>query len=202
MRLSSLRAPQRWGVLVEVKRAAIIVLLTALSIELHELAHFAAYELAGDPARLGLQRVDPLVPVPLGVHVVAKLAGPLMSLIAATALVIAARRRGGFVWATAAFTNATIRLLPLVLDVIAALRGAKPFSDEGVVALEASTSGAVRAVLLAVALVPSIVLTVAAVRAYGFERRGALKAIAIYALSLAVGILAVIGDDLMRAPAS
>ena len=49
---------------------------------------------------------------------------------------------------------------------------------------------------------PSVVLTIAAVRAYRFERRAALKAVGLYALSLAVGILAIIADDLTAAPAS
>ena len=68
-----------------VKQAAIVALMTWLSIELHELGHWVVYALAGYPERLSFQRVSPLGVVPAGIDHWAKLAGPVVSLLAATA---------------------------------------------------------------------------------------------------------------------
>ena len=56
--------------------------------------------------------------------------------------------RSSFFWVTAAFTNATLRLFPLVMDIIQAIAKATPFSDEGDVVLAMTTNPAARAVLL------------------------------------------------------
>ena len=61
--------------------------------------------------------------VPAWHDLLAKLAGPLASLLAGAICLAIARRRPGFGWATAAFTNASLRLLPLAFDLARALRG-------------------------------------------------------------------------------
>jgi hypothetical protein len=179
-------------------RVAMVVALSCCAIELHELAHLAAYAAFGIPARLGFQRVDPLVPVHGPVRAVALLAGPAASLAAAAILLAVARRRGGFGWATAAFTNASLRLFPLAMDLSRALRGAPPFSDEAEAALALSAGRGARVAMVPAWLVACALLTVAAGRAYRFGSRPVLKCAAIYLLSLAVGILAVVIDDLRR----
>ena len=46
------------------RRAGVVVLLSAVALELHELGHRAVFWLTGTPARMGFQRVAPTVPVP------------------------------------------------------------------------------------------------------------------------------------------
>jgi hypothetical protein len=121
----------------------------------------------------------------------------VVSLVAAAGCLLAARRRPGFAWATAAFTNASLRLFPLAMDVARALRLAPPFSDEGVVARAVSATVAGRLGLLALPIVASLLLTVLAARAYRFGARAGLKALAVYLLSLLVGIGVVIVDELL-----
>jgi hypothetical protein len=62
-------------------------------------------------------------------------------------LVAVARRHRTFAWATAAFTQASLRLFPLAFDLVRAVRGTAPFSDEGELALSVSTAAPVRVVV-------------------------------------------------------
>lgn len=179
------------------KRLGIVLALAWLSIEIHELGHLAVYRLGGYPARLSFQRVDPIGPVPPAVRVVAKAAGPVVSLVAATLLLAMARRRRSFGWATAAFTNASIRILPCTMDLVRAVRSRAPFSDEGDVVLAFTARPAARTALVAVPLLLSLLLTVGAARAWRFERHAFLKSAGIYALTLALGIGVILLDDLL-----
>jgi len=77
--------------------------------------------------------------------------GPLVTLLLSAVLVAVARRHRTFVWATAAFTQASLRLFPLAFDLVRAARGAAPFSDEGELALAVSTPIPVRVALVFVA---------------------------------------------------
>jgi len=45
------------------RRAALVVVLSGVAIEVHELGHRAVFWLTGTPARMSFQRVDPTVPV-------------------------------------------------------------------------------------------------------------------------------------------
>jgi hypothetical protein len=45
------------------RRAALVVVLSGVAIEVHELGHRAVFWLTGTPVRMGFQRVDPTVPV-------------------------------------------------------------------------------------------------------------------------------------------
>jgi len=179
------------------KRVGIVIALTFLSIEVHELGHLAVYRLAGQPARMSFQRVDPVGAVAPSLRIVSKLAGPVVSLVAAAILLAVAWRRPGFVWATAAFTNASIRILPCTLDVVRAARNRAPFSDEGDVALAISASPAVRSVLVAVPLLLSLALTIAAARAWRFPRHAFRKSLGIYAGTLALGIGVILLDEVL-----
>ncbi len=180
-----------------VKRTGTIALMAWVAIELHELAHLLAYSVAGYPARMSFQRVDPTVAVPDPARLWAKLAGPVASLVAAAVLLAIARRRRGFAWVTAAFACASIRLLPCAMDLVRAFRGARPFSDEGDVALALTTSGPGRAGLVLLAFLAALWLTFRTAREYRFQGRAALKTLAVYALTLGVGIVAVLLDDLL-----
>jgi hypothetical protein len=77
-------------------------------------------------------------------------------------------------------------------------RGAPPFSDEGDVALALTNSPAGRAGLISLAIALCMVLTVLAARQYRFVKRPVLKSLAIYLLSLTVGIGVVIIDELLN----
>jgi len=175
----------------------IIVLLTWFAIELHEMGHFLVYTLAGYHARMSLQRVTPAADVPALLDHLAKLAGPAVSLIAATVFLIIARRRPGFTLVTASFTNASLRLFPCTMDLLRAFKGKAPFSDEGEVAMAITSNRAGRVSLLLVAIALSAVLTVLAGREYPFQRKRFLKCLLIYGLSLAVGIGVVLLDEIM-----
>ncbi len=179
------------------RRAGVVVLMALIAIELHELGHLAAYAIAGYPARMSFQRVDPLVDVPHSVYLWAMAAGPAASLAAAAILLAVARRRKGFAWVSAAFASASIRLFPCTMDLVRAIRGAWPFSDEGVVALGLAPSRPGRVALVLPALLASAWLTARAAREYRFEGRAALKSAVIYGLMLAVGMGMVLLDDLL-----
>ena len=180
-----------------VRRAGVVLLLSAVAIELHELGHRAVFFLTGTPARMGFQRVDPTVPVSQALWLWGKTGRPLVTLVLSVAFVAVARRRGTFAWATAAFAQASLRLLPLTLDLVRAVRGATPFSDEGELVRAVSAAVPVRVALVLVAWAVFGTLSVLAARTFPFRRRRWLGVIAVYLLSLAVGIGAVIADDLL-----
>lgn len=179
------------------RRAGVVVLLSAAAIELHELGHRAVFLLTGTPARMGFQRVDPTVPVSQTVWLWGKAGGPLVTLSLSVAFVAVARRRGTFAWATAAFTQASLRLFPLTLDVSRALKGAAPFSDEGEIALAINSAVPVRVALVLLAWAVFGALSFLAARAFPFGRRRWLQVAAVYLGSLAVGIGAALADELL-----
>lgn len=174
-----------------------VVILSAIAIVDHELGHRAVFWLTGTPARMGFQRVDPTVPVSEAIRLEGKAGGPAATLILSVALLVVANRRSAFPWATAAFTHATLRLLPLSFDLVRAVRGQPPFSDEGDLALGLTASPAGRAVLVLGAWTLFAGLSVLAARTFPFPRLRVWKVSAIYLLSLAVGIAAVVADDLL-----
>lgn len=179
------------------QRAGIVVVLTWVSIELHEMGHFLVYTLAGYHARMSLQRVTPIGDVPPVLDHWAKLGGPALSLVAAVIFLIVARRRPGFAWVTASFTNASLRLFPCVMDLLRAVKGAHPFSDEGEVALALTSSSMGRTSLILFAIALALGLTYLAGREYHFKKRAFFKCLVIYSLSLAVGISVVLLDEIM-----
>jgi len=179
------------------RRAGIVVLLSAVAIEVHEFGHRAVFWLTGTPARMGFQRVDPTVPVSHALWLWGKAGGPLVTLVLSAVLVAVARRHRTFAWATAAFTQASLRLFPLAFDLARAVRGAAPFSDEGELALAVSTAVPVRVALVAIACAVFATLTVLAARTFPAGRRRWLGVAAVYLGSLAVGIGAAIADDLL-----
>jgi len=174
-----------------------IVLLTWLAIEVHELGHFTTYILFGYHARMSLQRVTPIGDVPAWMDHWAKFAGPAVSLIAGAILLVVARRRPSFGWVTASFTNVSLRLFPCVMDLLRAVRGARPFSDEGEVALAFSSSAFVRSALILLVIALSMGLTILAAREYRFQSKVFFKSLLVYLLSLSVGIGVVILDELL-----
>jgi hypothetical protein len=99
-----------------IRRVWTIVLLSLVSIPLHELGHCMVYKLANIPVHISLQSVRPITRVNGPVAVLGLMAGPAFSLIAAIICLQIARHRPGFFWPTAAFTNATIRFLPCTMD--------------------------------------------------------------------------------------
>jgi hypothetical protein len=113
------------------RQALAVAALSAGAIVLRELGHRAILFLTGTPARVGFQRADPMVPVSRPLWLWGKAGGPVLTLVLALVLLIIARRRGSFSWATAAFTSASLRLFPLTMDLSRAFRGAPPFSDVG-----------------------------------------------------------------------
>ncbi|HZJ52725.1 MAG TPA: hypothetical protein VFD38_01190 [Myxococcaceae bacterium] len=164
---------------------------------LHELGHRLVFWLTGTPARMGFQRVDPTVPVSDSLWLCGKAGGPLVTLVLSLVLVAVARRHGSFAWATAAFTQASLRLFPLTVDLVRALRGAPPFSDEGelIRALDAATPVRVTLVLSAWAVFGT--LSFLAARTFPFRRHRWLGVAAVYLAGLAVGIGAALADELL-----
>ncbi len=178
-------------------RAGVVALLTWLSIEIHELGHFSVYALAGHPARMSFQRVSPAKPVPESLLFWGTLGGPAVSFVAAVVLLFVARRRPSFAWVTASFTNASIRVFPCAMDLLRALKGARPFSDEGELVQTFTTSVPGRAAIMALVLGMWLGLSVLVAREYRFQTRKWPKVFAVYALSLVFGIATVILDDLL-----
>ena len=180
-----------------VRRAGTVAILSAAAIELHELGHRAVFLVTGTPARMGFQRVDPMVPVSVSTWLWGKAGGPLVTLALSVVLVSIARRRGSFAWATAAFTQASLRLFPLTLDLVRAFRGAPPFSDEG--ELIRALTGAVpaRVVLVLAAWLVFGTLSFLAARTFPFRRLRWPGVAAVYVGSLAVGIGAAVADELL-----
>ena len=180
------------------QRASIVVLLTLAAIAFHELGHFIVYQLGGCPVRITLQSVRPIGNVSASLNDLALAAGPAFSLIAAVVCLLVARHRPSFFWVTAAFTNATLRLFPLTMDVLRAIKKAEPFSDEGNLAITITTSPAGRVILLLGVFAVFLVLTVVTARLYNFERHRTAKVVGIYFLSLTAGIAIVLIDELLR----
>ena len=177
--------------------ATIIVLLTWIAIELHELGHFLVYTLAGYHARMSLQRVTPSADVPALLDPWAKLGGPVVSWVAGATFLVVARRRSGFTWVTASFTNGSLRLFPCVMDLLRAVKGTRPFSDEGDVTLAITTNPSGRASLVLVAIAFSLGLTFLSGREYRFRTKRFFKCLLIYGLSLAFCIAVVLVDEIM-----
>ena len=177
-------------------RALVLAVLSWLAIEIHEGGHFLYYTLAGYHARVSLQQTMPIGQVPMNVDHAALLAGPAMSTLVAIVLLLVAWRRPGFGWAAAAFTNASLRLFPLTMDLIRAFQNGRPFSDEGIVfqMTAASQSERVSLVLLTIALF--LTLTIFAAKSFRFPRKAFLKTLGIYLFTLAIGIGVVIVDEL------
>jgi hypothetical protein len=180
------------------RRASVVVVLTLVSIALHEFGHFLVYRLGGSPVAVTLQSVHPVAPVDASLDGWAKSAGPALSLAAGAVCLLLARRRPSFAWATAALTNSSLRLFPLVMDVVRAAKGAAPFSDEGDVARALAATAVGRLSLLALPIALSVLLTVLAAREFQFRSHRMIKATGIYLLSLVVGISVVILDELLR----
>src|SRR5262245_22733794 len=180
-----------------VRRALTVAGLSAGAIVLHELGHRAVFFLTGTPARMGFQRVDPTVPVSHSLWLWGKAGGPVLTLVVAAVLLGIARRRDSFAWATAAFTNASLRLFPLTVDLVRAIRGAPPFSDEGelVSALTPSIAGRVGGILAGWLVFGT--LSLLAARTFPFRQRRWLGVSAVYLGSLAVGIGAAVADELL-----
>ena len=122
------------------QRIGIIIVLTLFSIALHEFGHFIVYSLTGVPVHVSLQSVRPTGDVDASLDHWAKFAGPGVSWLAAITFLAIVAKNPGFAWTTAAFTNASIRLFPCVMDFVRAVRGRPPFSDEGDVALALTKS--------------------------------------------------------------
>jgi hypothetical protein len=156
------------------------------------------YRAAGCPVAITLQSVRPVVPVDPALDRWAKAAGPALSLVAGTVCLLLARRRPSFAWASAALTNSSLRLFPLVMDVVRAAKGAQPFSDEGEVVRALASGATGRLSLLAAPVTLSVLLTVLSAKEYPFRSHRLLKASGIYLVSLAVGIGVVILDELLR----
>jgi len=184
-------ARETWG------RAGVFILLTFAAIVVHECGHYAVYRLAGIPVRITLQSVHAVGPVGPSLDHWALMAGPAVSVAAAVVSLVAVRRYPGFGWAGAAFTNASLRLFPLAMDVGRAVKDGRPFSDEGIVAAALATSPAGRCALLAVPIAVCLVLTVKAGRAFRFDRYAALRVLGLYLATVAIGIGVIILDELL-----
>ena len=183
------------------RRVFIIVLLSLVSIPLHELGHYTVYKLANIPVHVTFQSVRPIAPIRGPVAELGLVAGPAFSLIAAVVCLLIARHRPVFFWPTAAFTNATIRLLPCTMDLLRVFQGGMPFSDEGDFALALTHSPIARSVVILCFFTIAAILTTLAARQYHFQKYGTLKLVGIYLLSLGIGIGVLIVDGLLH-PAS
>jgi hypothetical protein len=178
------------------QRAGLVALLTIAAIAFHEFGHFIVYRIGGCPVRITLQSVRPIGNVSGPLNDLALAAGPAFSLIAAVVCLVLARRSPSFFWVTAAFTNATLRLFPLMMDVLRVFEKAAPFSDEGNLAITITTNPAGRVVLLLSVFAVFISLTLVVARLYNFVKHSAAKIVGIYFLSLATGIAVVLIDEL------
>jgi hypothetical protein len=181
-----------------VQRAIVVAFLAVVAIAVHESGHFIVYRLAGYSVHVTLQSVHPVGDVDAGLDRWAKLAGPVISLAAAVFCLVMARRRPSFAWATAAFTNATIRLFPLAMDVSRAVTGRGAFSDEGEVILAITAVRSARLFLLGIPIAAFLLAAVLAAREYHFRRAAALKIAVIYVWTLAIGIGIILIDELAK----
>jgi hypothetical protein len=180
------------------QRAGLVALLTIAAIAFHEFGHFIVYRLGGCPVRITLQSVRPIGNVSAPLNDLALAAGPAFSLIAAVGCLALARRRPSFFWVTAAFTNASLRLFPLIMDILRVFEKAAPFSDEGNIAITITTNPAGRVILLLIVFGVFLSLTVVVARFYGFMKHTTAKVAGIYFLSLATGIAVVLIDELLH----
>jgi hypothetical protein len=180
------------------QRTGLVVLLTIVAIGFHEFGHYIVYRLGGCPVRITLQSVRPIGKVSAPLNDLALAAGPAFSLIAAAVGLVLAWRRPSFLWVTAAFTNATLRLFPLIMDVLRVFEKAAPFSDEGNLAITITTSPAGRVILLLGAFAIFLSLTLVVARLYGFVKHATAKVAGVYFLSLATGIAVVLIDELLH----
>jgi hypothetical protein len=180
------------------QRAGLVVLLTIAAIAFHECGHFIVYRLGGCPVRITLQSVRPIGDVSAPLNDLALAAGPAFSLIAGVVCLVLARRHPSFFWVTAAFTNATLRLFPLIIDVLRVFEKAAPFSDEGNIAITITPNPAGRLILLLIIFTVFLSLTVVVPRLYDFVKHCAAKVVGIYFLSLATGIAVVLIDELLH----
>src|SRR5215813_5793120 len=146
---------------------------------------------------MSLQRVTPIGDIPTWIDHWAKFAGPAVSLVAGATLLLVARSRHNFAWITASFTNASIRLFPCLMDLLHAIKGGRPFSDEGEVALAFTNSPIGRLGLILFVMSLSLVLTAFSAREYHFKKSRFIKSLLIYMHSLGVGIGVVILDELL-----
>lgn len=180
------------------RRAGIVVFLSLISIPLHELGHYIVYKFANIPVHITFQSVRPITSISGPVAILGLAGGPAVSLIAAIACLLMATQRPGFFWITAAFTNATLRLFPCAMDLLHAIQGKMPFSDEGEIAMMLIQSPLARFLVVLCFFAAPAILTVLAARRYGFQRYASLKAFGIYVLSLATGICLLIVDELLH----
>jgi hypothetical protein len=125
------------------------------------------------------------------------LGGPAVSFVAAIVLLFVAHYRASFAWITASITNASLRVFPCLMDLLRALLGARPFSDEGELTMMITGSEMGRVIVMALVLGMWLWLAVLVAGQYHFPTRGLAKVLAIYTLSLAVGIITVILDELL-----
>ena len=180
------------------RRLCMIVLLSLVSILLHELGHYSVYKVAKIPVRITFQSVSPVTPISGPVALLGVAAGPACSLFVALACLLIGRYRPGFFWPTAGFTNATLRLFPCTIEFLRLFRGAMPFSDEDAFALAVTHSTVSRACLILFFFAVAAILTVLAARQYCFQRYATLKVIGIYVLSLGTGVGVIILDELLH----
>lgn len=180
------------------RRLGVIVLLSLMSIPLHELGHYTVYRLTDIPVHITLQSVRPITSISGPIAVLGLAAGPAFSVVAALACLLIAQQRPGFFWATAAFTNASIRLVPCAMDLLRAFSGGAPFSDEGDIAVALTHSVVARCLLILCVFAVSAILTVLAAHQYHYQKHSMLKVLGIYLLSLGVGIGVVLVDGLLH----
>src|SRR5579864_1128140 len=170
------------------RRVGIVVFLSLISIPLHELGHYLVYKSANIPVHVTFQSVRPIMPIIGPIAMLGLAGGPAFSLIAAIACLLIATQRPGFFWITAAFTNATIRLFPCTMDLLHAIQGKMPFSDEGEIAMMLTRSSFARFLTVLCFFAAAATLTVLAARGYRFHKYTSMKAFGIYLLSLGTGI--------------
>lgn len=180
------------------RRLGIVVFLSLISIPLHELGHYIVYKSANIPAHITFQSVRPIVSITGPIAMLGLAGGPAFSLIAAIACLLIAKQRPGFFWITAAFTNATLRLFPCAMDLLHAIQGKMPFSDEGEIAMMLTQSSFARFLVVLCFFAAAAILTILAARSYRFHRYTSVKAFGIYLVSLATGICILIVDELLH----
>lgn len=179
-------------------RVVVVVLLSLASIVVHEFGHYIVYKFARIPVKVSLQSVRPAGPASPQVDRIAKAGGPALSIFAALVCLLLARRGVSFSWITAAFTNASLRLFPCAMDILHAIKGSHPFSDEGDIAVSLATGQLGRILLVTLPFALYFGLTITVGRRFEFAQRRLINVIGIYLLSLAVGIAIVLIDEALH----